>query len=433
MNRHYQDLRPKLLNRDFNAVNDFIDQSKKSFYRSEKNRLLFYMDKGMVLHLAGRYEESNAFMERAKTAAQELWTESVAEHIQAALTTDNALSYAGEDFERVLLHFVAALNYIGLRKYDSARVEARQVTNRLELYNQTYSGEHKNVYKDDAFARWLSGKLAETEGGFQALNDAWIDYRKAIAVYEEQYQSRYGTPLPDFVVQDALRVTHALGQEFSTEFRELRSRFPHVDFVKESDRKGLGELVFIHLGGEAPYKVDDYWTAHTPTGPMRIAFPRFVKKRMGGKRARIQVAENEPIETELAEDIAAIAVQNLKDHMGRIRAKAIARAIGKQVAAEVGRVAGKGLQKAGHEKVGTALEVGSLLFKVGSAIAEEADKRSWVTLPARIGVTSFFAPPGEYSLEVDFVDSRGDVVESAEISTTLQQDRTAFVFYRTFR
>jgi hypothetical protein len=119
--------------------------------------------------------------------------------------------------------------------------------------------------------------------------------------------------------------------------------------------------------------------------------------------------------------------------MGRIRAKAIARAIGKQVAAEVGQVVGKGLQEAGHEKVGSVLEIGSLLCKVGSAIAEEADKRSWVTLPASIGVLSFFAQPGEYSLEVDFVDSGGDVVESAEISTTLQQDRTTFVFYRTFR
>ena len=100
---------------------------------------------------------------------------------------------------------------------------------------------------------------------------------------------------------------------------------------------------------------------------------------------------------------------------------------------DIGQAAGKGLQKAGHEKVGSALEIGSVLFKIGSAIAEEADKRSWVTLPASIGVSSFFAQPGDYSLEIDFVDSGGNAVESAQISTTIEPDRTTFVFYRTFR
>ena len=49
------------------------------------------MDKAMVLNGAKRYKESNAFLEQAKIAAQELWTESIGENIGALLTTDNNL------------------------------------------------------------------------------------------------------------------------------------------------------------------------------------------------------------------------------------------------------------------------------------------------------------------------------------------------------
>ena len=74
---HYVKMRPHLVSRNFDAANDYLEQTKKSFYKSEKNRLLFYMDKAMVLHHGGRYEESNVFLERGKIAAEELWTESV--------------------------------------------------------------------------------------------------------------------------------------------------------------------------------------------------------------------------------------------------------------------------------------------------------------------------------------------------------------------
>ena len=99
MQNHYVKMRPHLVSGNYDAANDFLDLTKKSFYKSEKNRLLFFMDKAMVLNGAGRFKESNAFLEQAKIAAQELWTESIGENIGAILTTDNNLSYAGEDFE----------------------------------------------------------------------------------------------------------------------------------------------------------------------------------------------------------------------------------------------------------------------------------------------------------------------------------------------
>jgi hypothetical protein len=431
--QHYVKMRPHLVSGDFEAANTYLDESKKRFYRSEKNRLLFYMDKAMILHLAGRFEESNDFLERAKTAADELWTESVGEHVSAVLTSDNALSYEGEDFERVLLHVLGALNYIELGQFDSARVEARQVTNKLELYNGRYDPGAKNHYSDDAFARWLAGKLSETERDQSALNSAWIDYKKSLLVYRNDYAHRYGTSTPRVVVRDALRVLDGLGADFADEFAQVRRDYPGVQFLKEADRRGRGEVILLHLSGEAPFKVDEFWEAEAGGDYIRVAYPRFVAKSSSIVGARLVIEELDlSADTELFEDVTRIAIENLEDHIGRIRAKAIARAIAKYIASKGVDAVGTRLAEEG-ESGGQALQILAGLMEIASIVSEEADKRSWITLPGAIGVGRVFLAPGDYTARVEFLDRSGFVVDSTSRSLSVEAGKTTFLSERTFR
>ena len=174
MHDHYSHVRPKLLERDFEGALAYVDSVKESFYGKD-NALLYFMDKGSLLSDAKRYKESNACFEQAKDVAEALYTESIHKHIESYFTTDNALPYPGEDFEKVMLHVVSALNNVGASDLSSGLVEARQVSEQLTFLNDKY--ETKSVYKDDAFTRWLSGKIHEQDQGndMQALNDAWID------------------------------------------------------------------------------------------------------------------------------------------------------------------------------------------------------------------------------------------------------------------
>ena len=431
--QHYVKIRPHLVSGDFEAANTYLDDSKKSFYRSEKNRLLFYMDKAMVLHLAGRFDESNGFLEKAKVAADQLWTESVGEHVSAVITNDNALSYAGEDFERVLLHVLGALNYIELGKIESALVEARQVTNKLELYNARYGPGAQNHYRDDAFARWLSGKLAEMEGEQESLNSAWIDYRKALAVYRDDYGRRYGTGTPLLVVRDALRVLDGLGADFAEEFEEVRAAFPGMDYLRQADRQHRGEVILMHLSGEAPYKIDDFWEAEAGGDYIRVAYPRFIEKESIVTGARLVIDElGIAVETELLEDVAKIAVENLDDHMARIQAKAIARAIGKYLASKGVAAAGQAMESDGNSS-GQALQLLGGLMEVASILSEEADKRSWITLPAAIGAGRAFVPPGSYDVRIEFLDDSGFVTSSRTRTVSIEAGKTTFLRERTFR
>lgn len=430
MERNYQKLRPKLLDRDYGDAVKYVDKTKTTFYDKD-NRLLYYMDKAMVLHLAGRYKESNAVLEQAKSTAEDLWTESVGKNALAWVTTDNSLPYQGEDFEKVMLHVVAALNYVALGEDEAARVEARQVTAKLELYNSKYEDAHKSVYRDDAFARWLSGKLRATDEDTTALNDAWIDYRKAIDLYAKEYAKRYATPLPRFVVEDAMRALAALGPDFAEEYRELRNSYPSLDVGDAAASQELGEVVLIHLSGEAPYKRDLFWTAQSPAGILRIAYPQFVAKPHLIQRVRLTAGGVQAV-SEVAEDLTGIAIQNLADHMGRIKAKAIARAVSKFVAAKGMQAGGKAVGKK-SQGAGAALQVAGALFEVSNAIAEEADKRSWITLPAKINVARLMIPPGPFTIQADFLGPRGEVVERTELRGEASAGKTTFLSYRTYR
>ncbi|MEM6732226.1 MAG: hypothetical protein AAF658_11765, partial [Myxococcota bacterium] len=401
------------------------------FYGKD-NRVLFYMDRGMILHLGRQYQASNKFLDQAERAAQDLWTESIGDNAAAWLTTDNSLPYQGEDFEKVAINIVSALNYVGLNNYDGARVEARQVTNQLQQYADKYAEEDSEAvqnYRDDAFARWLSGKMRALEGSFEGHNEAWIEYRSALEIYERDYAERYGIGVPRFVVQDALHTLEALGGSFREELDSLRARFPDVEYVSPANAKEMGEVVLVHLNGEAPYKIDQFWDASANGDPLRIAYPQFVAKNHVIVGARMRASDGTQGRTEVGEPWTAIAIQNLDDHMGRIKAKAIARAIAKYLVSKGAQAAGK---EAGGD-AGAVLQIAGALFQAGSYIAEEADKRSWITLPAQVNIGRVYVPAGTNELDVQFVSRNGSVVETKKFQVSPQAGKTEFVFYRTYR
>lgn len=432
MEQQYQKMRANMHAHNYDAAAEFIEKSKTEFY-SEKDRLLYYMDKATVLNLGKKYEESNKVLESAKQTAEDLWTESIGENAAAWLTTDNSVAYQGEDFEKVMLHFVAAMNYIGLGDFSGAQVEARQMTNKLELLNSKYE-EGPGAYRDDAFSRWLSGKLREvSDPTHEGINGAWIDYKKAITVYETDYAQRYGVTVPRFLIEDALRATAALGGDFKEEHEQLKSRFGAAEFVDPAKRKELAEIIFIHQSGEAPYKIDQFWEADANGETIRIAYPLFVAKPHRIQASRMRVVEsNATGTTEAGQPLTAIAIQNLNDHMGRIQAKAVARAIAKYIAAKAAQKGGEALAD-NNSSLGAALWLAGAVFQVASAVAEEADKRSWITLPSDIWVGRVFTPPGASTVEIEFLDSASNVVERKQFNVEAKAGETSFVTWRTYQ
>jgi len=416
---HYALVEQRLATHDGMGADAAIEKEESGYGRN--NRLLYFMDRGMTLSLAGQFEKSNQMLDQAATTADTLYTDSMTRSSAALLTNDNMLPYSGEDFERVMIHLISALNYAQQGDIVEALVECRRVDTKLNSINDQYQ-DKKNGYKEDAFARYLSGILYEAQG---EINDAFISYRKAFEIYSD-WAVTYGTAMPPMIGADLLRTTDAL--HMREEHEEYKKRFPTTKFL---DQKGQGELIIVSFNGRSPRKENQFfdivlnqniinsilttaiWQSHAGSGKIsfstigqlvRIALPTYVPQK--SDVGQVSVSLTGPVflsgQSVLMEDITAIAQRNLEDRMNRIRIKAITRATIK--ALEVKRLS----QRAEEKMEGVA---GFLLGKIAEAAmatTEVADKRSWRTLPDEIHLTRMVVPSGTYQVASQFISRHGE-------------------------
>ena len=166
-----------LLENDYRQADAIIQKAEDEY--GTKSRVLYGMDRGMTLQLAGEYERSNEVLEQAEDELDRLYTRSVRTESLAFVTNDNSLPYEGEPYEQVMINVLKALNYASLNRWQDALVEARRIDHRLNvLADRT---KDKAAYHDDGFARYLSGILYESAGD---LNNAFIAYRKAYETFD---------------------------------------------------------------------------------------------------------------------------------------------------------------------------------------------------------------------------------------------------------
>jgi len=448
-----QQLVDKMMLDDYPGALALVEEEKKGAFGG-RNRLLYHLERGMLLHVAGDFAASNAAFEIAKRIGDDLYTESLSNAGLSLLTNDYALDYAGENFERTLIHLFAALNYRMLGDRDAALVEIRQVGDYLRKLQ--VDSKNENVYQEDAFARYLSALLYETQG---ELDSAFVDYKKAALAYAD-YGTHFSVSTPVSLLPNAERVASRLGGWAQEDLGSLGS--PGEPRLLP---EGAGEIVLLHYNGLAPIKDQTKFTipfaeawlmvaafqaladpsesedinratalASQIAGVdiVSVAFPKFVDRPYSIARMAPRVGgalDTSP--PELVEDIGAIAKKDLEDRIVRIRTRAIARAAIKyalQKGAEaVAKQAGGGY----GDLLGAATQITGNLARFAT---EQADKRVWSTLPDEIWMCSIVVPAGSHDLEMEFLDAQGTVVETRVVpEVEVGPGRREFVIVRTVR
>jgi hypothetical protein len=326
-----------------------------------------------------------------------------------------------------MVNLFMALNYIGLGLEEDALVEARKVDNKLNIINSQYEEDKKNIYKEDAFIRFLMGVLYETGG---ELNDSFISYRKAEEIYTNDYSQNYGVSPSSFLIENLLSAAQAM--DFQEEISEFQRKYPGVNYMNPAEKKEMAEIYCIHYNGLGPVKAEKSWLITMPDAYVaKIAYPIFERRGYQVSQSEItlkNLASNSSYQftTVLMEDIGSIAIMNLENRMNRIKVKATARATTKYLAT-------KASSKAAEDKGGSML---GLLVQVAGNIAsvatEQADIRHWRLLPAEIRVGRVVVPPGDYEGKIEFVNSNGGVVSSRRVERfKVQAGEKRFLIYLT--
>ncbi|NWF74727.1 MAG: hypothetical protein HXY51_17055, partial [Nitrospirae bacterium] len=401
---------------------DAIVQSAEKEY-GDKSRLLYGMDRGMTLHLAGDFPQSNAVLEEAEEELDRLYTRKIRTETFAFMTNDTALPYEGDPYEQVLINVLKAINYAALGQWQGALVEARRIDHRLNVLSDRTT--EKNAYRDDGFARYFSGILYESTG---EVNDAFIAYRKAYEAFEATRTWSH-TPVPSQLRTDLLRTAEAL--HFSQELSEYQSLFPDTGWKTSQALQQLAQVVVISYNGRAPRKEDRFIDLPISLNALqlvllnrgfsqsernrgvdtvlyglngqvvRVALPRIVPQKTHVPHDRVSLIPDDgtpvTVNTELVHNVTALADKALSEKMAGLTVKALARAATKYALAE-GMT--RGAQQAAGNDAGpwVGLLVG-LLTKGWAVASEEADKRSWQTLPDEIHLARAWVPPGHYQVQ----------------------------------
>ncbi|WP_028982129.1 COG3014 family protein [Sporocytophaga myxococcoides] len=397
-----------------------------------KNKLIYYLNRGVVASMQGNYVGSNDHFEEAYRIADNHHRNLLNEGV-SFLTNPKMVEYYGEEFELLMMHYYMALNYLKLGQPEEALVECKRMDIRLNQLSDKYKSDNK--YKRDAFIHLLMGIVYDANKDY---NNAFIAYRNALEVYQTDYQKMFNLSPPEQLKHDLLRTAYLSG------FNEELVRFEKDLGMKfqPSSGKDEGDLVFIWHDGLGPVKEewsinfsivrgeggvvtfvnpelglnfpfvinnDDYQSSGlSKLEFIRVAFPRYVERPLVYESASLSGGGKE-VPLQLAEDINAIAFKSLKDRMLLELGKSLLRL---------------GLKKAAEYKIRQQNGDLGAAFSIVNAISEQADTRNWQTLPHSIYYARLKLPEGKQT--ITFTPKGRQTENKQEISVEIKKNNTNF-------
>lgn len=391
---------------------------RSRFLKKKRNRILLDLELGKTLHLRQDYDSSNYYLNEADLLMDERTT--LADVSESVLVNEAITRYKGEDFERVLIHYYKALNYLYLNQPNEALVEAKRINLRLnELGDkQAFSGRK---YKSDALAHILQGLVYEKLNNY---NDAFIAYRNAYELYTKKDSTEYmGSSVPMQLKIDLINAANKTG--FYTERDEYCRKF-NLSFNDVKDTAS-SSLIFIWENGLAPIKqqediflflvkgagtlsfVDKSGTINIPVvlpiekqaqaaklsdlTTVRVSFPKYIDVPVFFNQMAVQNGGHTYV-PQLMENVAYIARINLRERFLKEMTYTASRVI---------------LRKIAELEISKENELAGALVGVAGLVIEKADTRSWQSLPSEILYTRIPLSKGQNTLKLTMTGINGQV------------------------
>lgn len=391
---------------------------QKTFGKRTKGNAgaLFALELGRTAQLEGDFAASRAAFEEAFARIEDLDNRAVVSARGAAaqggavLVNDKTIPYRTPAYERTLAHHYQALNFLAQGDLTGAGVEVRRANREQEEALRRREKEvakskspQENVAPDDARDPHLGAVYAgldqvagAVKSSFQnaatfyvsaviwemlgELNDAYIDVKKALEIAPENH----------FLQLDAVRLAKRLGMR--EDLADYERRFPRAAKMPAAGSEKLADkarLVVVYEAGLVPPKVEisvPYPLTSTDSIGA-IALPTYAAPAPPAAPVRVALDGQPLASTAPICDVGALAARALEERMPGILARQLARAVAKGAAS-----------KAAHDQGGTAGELTELAVLIYNLASEQADLRSWLTLPAHVQVFGAFVEPGDRSV-----------------------------------
>ena len=328
-----------------------------------RDRLLYYMEKGVILHHWKDYSQSIRVLRQASDLMGSQEIVSASRQSASLLTSERLTDYKGEYAERLWVHTYLMMNYLLLNAPEDALVEAKQA---LEVFD-AYPDALGSAY----FTRALIAHCFEANN---EINGAYIEYKKLADALDDP------APVADKLVLLGRRL--GFSDEVEKYARHLTSE-QRRDIEKGIDR----EVIFFVSQGRAPVKI-----------PQNIVIPPSIRFSFSTYRERTRMYEVPAVYSagekiggrRVKTDIANALRQSLNERAARIIAKETVRVAAKEGIAQ-------NIDDAFLE----------LIIRGAFFVLEEPDTRCWQTLPAYWTMIRIPLPPGQEEIPALTVRNAG--------------------------
>jgi hypothetical protein len=416
--QQYKGIDKMLVNRQFDQAVAQIEKAKEKHY-TEKDKVLYYLDLGMLYHYRGEYQKSNDLLTQAEYAIEDLFTKSVSKAALSLMLNDNALDYFGEDYEDIYLNVFKALNYIHMKQWDDALVEVKRVDIKLNMLEDKYKDLSKEYNKSkesdikvrsgttnfysSALARYLSMLLYRAEGNY---DNARIDKNKVVDAFTNE-ANIYDFSMPN--LDKATKWTKNARVNFICFTGRGVDKVARTLYIHTEPNL----LVIVPTKEDKDFKeeITDFAAIKSPGIPdnLHFKFQLPFMKTLGSNVAEIRVKLSNKASTEAEcaklESLQKVAVETFNVKKPMIYLKTIARTVGKGLLAMKGK---EEINKNVDDPL-TGLLLG-LAVDVGVDATENADLRISHFFPAYAYVSELEVKPGTYTVEIEYYGKNGNLL-----------------------
>lgn len=349
--------------------------------------LLYYLEAGQLLRLKGDLPASQAAWMQANNQII-AWEEAVKAnpraYVSGALSyvvNDKVRGYYGHDYEKVMLTTQMALNFMAMGDFNSARVAIKQTHEREALISRL----HENLYLDleqKARDEGVSTRIKDLNGyPIGTLNSPEVIGLK------NSYQSAFSHYLAGYIYE-------ALGEKdlAAAGYRNAIELNPNVPMLEDALKNltanpnlenNQSDVLIVMQSGLAPklQSMDIGLPILTPSGIVNVnaSFPVVEAVGLGGNSPTVSVNGKPQILAELTK-VDAMSRKAMWDELPEIILRTTVRATTRAVTQYQ-------LNKQVSPWAGLA-------FGIMGMIVEQADTRTWRTLPDSMRVARVSMPKG---------------------------------------
>lgn len=364
--------------------------------------ILDNMERGRVYYLDQKYPDSMSSFQKSDQAVQKWQNQPVvsisdtATDIGSLAANDNLNQYQPADYELGFLHLYLGLNYLNKNDLSGALVEMRKANQVQMKARQDRASELKSAQKQmrnegispnlgsvlanypnagkvlgevqNAYLFYLSALLYETSGD---LNDAYVDYRRALAVMPDNQQ----------VINGTIRVANMLGM--NQDLQLLLKRYGQPKAMG----KDQARVIVIEEEGEVEARQE--WKLSIPLASSSggsiysLSLPYYLKDEP--ERFAPLRLNDEKLPADKLANVNAMAENDLSERLPTIIIRQVLRIYAKdQIRREAAAKGG---------------EISNLILNLWNTFTEQADTRSWQTLPRNVYTASRFVTAGEQNID----------------------------------